>query len=102
MRWLLWWRLGLEGGLGVGKVFPSLGEFGSQPWLPSGWGSLTYRVMEQQDVRVRLTVAVGKSGPLLYFTLGQNFQGSTRVPVRNIPAGFGYSRPRRRGSASRW
>jgi len=29
--------------------------------------------MEQQDIRVRLTVAVGKGGALLYFALGQNF-----------------------------
>ena len=73
VRWLFWWRLGLEGGLGAGKVFPTFGEFWSQPWLPSGWGSLTYKVMEDQEIRVRLTVAVGKSGALLYFALGQNF-----------------------------
>jgi len=73
IRWLFWWRLGLEGGVGVGKVFPSFAEFGPQPWLPSAWGSLTYKVMEDQEIRARLTVAVGKSGALMYFGLGQNF-----------------------------
>jgi hypothetical protein len=73
VRWLFWWRLGLEGGLGVGKVFPSFNEFGPQPWLPGVWGSLTYKVMDQQEMRARLTVAGGKSGVLLYFALGETF-----------------------------
>jgi Omp85 superfamily domain len=73
VRWLFWWRLGLEGGLGIGKVFESFNEFGPEPWLPGIWGSLTYKVMEQQDIRARFTVAGGKSGVLLYFALGQTF-----------------------------
>ncbi len=73
LRWLFWWRLGLEGGLGIGKVFESFNEFGPEPWLPGIWGSLTYKVMEQQDIRARFTVAGGESGVLLYFALGQTF-----------------------------
>lgn len=73
LRWLFWWRLGLEGGLGVGKVFPSFDLFGPQPWLPGAWASLTYKIMEQQDMRARLTVAAGKTGGALYFAIGQNF-----------------------------
>jgi hypothetical protein len=73
IRWLFWGPLGAEGGLGVGKVFPSFAEFGPEPWLPGVWASLTYKVMEAQDVRARFTVAGGKSGVLLYFAIGQNF-----------------------------
>ena len=72
-RWLFWWRLGLEGGIAEGKVFQSFDEFGPQPWLPSVWGSLTYQVMEGQNMRARLTAAVSKSGGALYFAAGQNF-----------------------------
>jgi len=72
-RWLFWWRLGLEGGVAVGKVFENFDDFGSQPWLPSVWGSLTVKVMESQNMRARLTGAVSKSGGALYFAAGQNF-----------------------------
>jgi hypothetical protein len=57
----------------VGKVFPSFSEFGPEPWLPGIWASLTYKVMEEQDIRARFTVAGGKSGVLLYFAIGQAF-----------------------------
>jgi hypothetical protein len=72
-RWLFWRRLGLEGGVAEGKVFPSLDGFGSQPWLPSAWGSLTFQVMKGQNMRARFTGAVSKSGGALYFAVGQNF-----------------------------
>jgi hypothetical protein len=49
------------------------GEFGPQPWLPGAWGSLTYKIMEEQDMRARLTAAMGKTGGALYFAIGQNF-----------------------------
>jgi hypothetical protein len=73
LRWQFWRRMGLEGGFGLGKVFESLDKFGPQPWLPGGWGSLTYKIMEQQDMRARTTVAVGNTGLTLYFAVGQNF-----------------------------
>jgi hypothetical protein len=73
LRWLFWWRLGAEGGVGLGKVFPSFDEFGPQPWLPGAWASLTYQVIEHQDLRARLTGAVSKAGGALYFAVGQNF-----------------------------
>ncbi len=73
VRWLAWRRVGLEGGLGIGKVFPDLSGFGAQPWLPGVWGSVTYRIMEKQDVRARVTVAEGKEGGAFYFAVGQNF-----------------------------
>jgi hypothetical protein len=72
-RWLVWRRIGLEGGVGLGKVFPSFDGFGPQPWLPGAWGSITYKVMENQNMRARLTGAVSKSGGALYFAAGQNF-----------------------------
>ncbi|HTO98134.1 MAG TPA: hypothetical protein VMK66_13885 [Myxococcales bacterium] len=73
IRWLFWKRLGAEGGLGLGKVFPSFDQFGPQPWLPGIWGSFTYKVMAEQDMRARLTLAAGKTGGALYFAVGQNF-----------------------------
>jgi hypothetical protein len=73
VRWLFWWRFGLEGGVAVGKVFDSFDNFGPQPWLPSGWGSLTFKVMDAQNMRARFTGAVSKSGGALYFAVGQNF-----------------------------
>ena len=73
LRWLFWWRLGMLAGGGIGKVFPSFDGFGPQPWLPSGWVGLLYQVMEKSDIRANLTFAVGKSGPALYFGLGQTF-----------------------------
>ena len=72
-RWLFWRRVGAEGGFGIGKVFPSLDEFGPQPWLPALWASLTYKIMESKNMRARLTVAVGNDGGTLYFAIGQNF-----------------------------
>jgi hypothetical protein len=73
LRWLFWWRLGLEAGLGIGKVFPSFDAFGPQPWLPGGWVSITSKLIAQRDVRARLTVAAGRSGGALYFGVGQTF-----------------------------
>lgn len=73
LRWLFWRRLGLEGGFGIGKVFPAFDEFDSQPWLPGGWTSLTYQVMEENDIRARLSLAVGKSEWALYFAVGETF-----------------------------
>jgi hypothetical protein len=73
VRWIVWKRIGVEGGGGVGKVFASFSEFPGQPWLPGVWGSGTYKIMEKQDLRARATVAYGKSGVLFYFTVGQNF-----------------------------
>jgi hypothetical protein len=73
VRWAAWGRFGVEGGFGVGKVFSDLSEFGSEPWLPGVWGSGTYKIMEKQDIRARMTLAVGKSGVLYYFGVGQNF-----------------------------
>jgi hypothetical protein len=73
IRWLAWKRVGLEGGVGIGKVFADFGDFGGEPWLPGIWGSATYKIMEAQDIRVRATLAYGKSGVLFYFTVGQNF-----------------------------
>ncbi len=73
LRWLFWGRLGMLAGGAVGKVFPSLDAFGPQPWLPSGWAGLLYKVMEESDIRANLTFAVGKSGGALYFGIGQTF-----------------------------
>jgi hypothetical protein len=73
LRWLFWWRLGMLAGAGIGKVFPSFDGFGPQPWLPSGWLGLTYKVMEDSDIRVNLTAAIGNSGGALYFGLGETF-----------------------------
>jgi len=73
LRWLFWWRLGAIVGGGIGKVFPSFDGFGPQPWLPSGWAGLLYKVMEDSDIRVNLTAAVSKSGGALYFAIGQTF-----------------------------
>lgn len=73
LRWLFWWRLGAEAGFGLGKVFESFSEFGDQPWLPGGWGSITYKVLAEQDIRARLTLAGSKTGATLYFAVGQNF-----------------------------
>ncbi len=73
VRWLVWRRVGLEAGAGAGKVFPKLGEFGPEPWLPGAWGSATYRIMEKQDMRARVTLATSKSGGAFYFGIGQNF-----------------------------
>lgn len=73
LRWLFWWRLGLQAGAGIGKVFPSFDGFGPQPWLPSGWVGLLYKVMDDSDIRVNLTAAVGNSGGALYFGIGQTF-----------------------------
>ena len=73
LRWIAWKRLGFEAGGGLGKVFSELSEFDDEPWLPGVWGSATYKIMEQQDIRARATVAYGKSGVLFYFTIGQNF-----------------------------
>lgn len=73
IRWLAWKRVGFEAGGGVGKVFSDFSEFFDEPWLPGVWGSATYKVMDEQDIRARVTVAYGKSGVLFYFTVGQNF-----------------------------
>jgi hypothetical protein len=73
VRWLAWKRVGLEGGTGLGKVFADFSDFGGEPWLPGVWGSATYKIMEEQDLRARATLAYGKSGLLFYFTVGQNF-----------------------------
>jgi hypothetical protein len=73
VRWLVSFRVGLEAGAGAGKVFPKVGEFGPQPWLPGVWGSATYRIMEKQDMRARITLATSKSGGAFYFAVGQNF-----------------------------
>jgi outer membrane protein assembly factor BamA len=73
IRWLVWKRVGLEGGVGIGKVFADFGDFGGEPWLPGVWGSGTYKIMEAQDLRARMTFAYGKSGLLFYFTIGQTF-----------------------------
>lgn len=73
IRWLAWKRVGFEAGGGLGKVFSDFAEFVDEPWLPGVWGSATYKIMEQQDMRARVTVAYGKSGVLFYFTVGQNF-----------------------------
>jgi hypothetical protein len=73
VRWLAWRRVGLEGGLGLGKVFPDLEGFGPQPWLPGIWASVTYKIMQQQDMRARVTFAEGKTGGAFYFAIGQNF-----------------------------
>jgi len=73
VRWTPWRRFGVEGGAGIGKVFAELSDFGSQPWLPGVWGSGTYKIMEQQDMRARATLGLGKSGLLFYFALGQTF-----------------------------
>jgi hypothetical protein len=64
---------GFEGGLGIGKVFSDFSEFVDEPWLPGVWGGATYKVMEKQDIRARVTLAYGKSGLLFYFAVGQNF-----------------------------
>jgi predicted branched-subunit amino acid permease len=73
LRWLFWWRLGALVGGGIGKVFPAFDGFGPQPWLPSAWAGLLYKVMDDSDIRVNLTVAVSKSGGALYFSLGTTF-----------------------------
>jgi len=73
LRWLFWWRLGMLAGGGIGKVFPSFDGFGPQPWLPSGWAGLLFKVLADSDVRANLTFAVGNSGAALYFGLGQTF-----------------------------
>lgn len=73
LRWLFWWRFGALAGGAVGKVFPTFSGFGPQPWLPSAWVGLLYKVMEDSDIRVNLTAAVGKSGGALYFGIGQTF-----------------------------
>jgi len=73
VRWAAWTRVGLEGGAGLGKVFPDFSGFHDQPWLPGVWGSATYKIMQEQDMRARATLAYGKSGLLFYFTVGQTF-----------------------------
>jgi len=73
VRWIAWQRLGFEGGAGIGKVFSKFSEFPDEPWLPGVWTSATYKIMDKQDIRARMTVAEGKSGILFYFGVGQNF-----------------------------
>jgi len=73
IRWLVWKRVGVEGGAGVGKVFAEFDEFTDAAWLPGVWGSGTYKIMEERDIRARATIAYGKSGALFYFAVGQNF-----------------------------
>ena len=73
IRWIVWKRVGVEGGGGIGKVYSSFSEWVDAPFLPGVWASGTYKIMEQQDIRARATVAYGKSGVLFYFTVGQNF-----------------------------
>jgi len=73
LRWMVWQRFGLEGGAGVGKVFAEFDEFTDAAWLPGVWGSGTYKIMEDRDIRARATIAYGKSGALFYFAVGQNF-----------------------------
>jgi hypothetical protein len=73
LRWQFWGRLGTLVGGGIGKVFPSFDGFASQPWLPSAWAGLLYKVLEESDIRANLTFAVGKTGAALYFGLGQTF-----------------------------
>jgi len=73
VRWIVWKRIGVEGGGGLGKVFANFSQFGDQPWLPGVWGSGTFKIMDKQNIRARATVAYGKSGVLFYFTIGQNF-----------------------------
>jgi hypothetical protein len=73
IRWLVWKRVGVEGGAGVGKVFAEFDDFTDAAWLPGVWGSGTYKIMEERDIRARATIAYGKSGALFYFAVGQNF-----------------------------
>ncbi|HYP76304.1 MAG TPA: hypothetical protein VER12_10125 [Polyangiaceae bacterium] len=73
LRWMVWKRIGVEGGGGVGKVFAEFSDFPGATWLPGVWGSGTFKIMEKQDIRARATVAYGKSGVLFYFAVGQNF-----------------------------
>jgi hypothetical protein len=73
IRWMAWQRVGFEGGVGVGKVFSDFSEFVDEPWLPGVWGGATYKIMEEHDIRARITLAYGKSGLLFYFAVGQNF-----------------------------
>jgi hypothetical protein len=73
LRWMVWKRIGVEGGGGVGKVFAEFSDFPGATWLPGVWGSGTSKIMEKQDIRARATVAYGKSGVLFYFAVGQNF-----------------------------
>ena len=73
IRWLVWKRVGVEGGAGIGKVFAEFDEFTDAAWLPGVWGSGTFKIMEERDIRARATLAYGKSGTLFYFAVGQNF-----------------------------
>ena len=73
IRWLVWKRVGVEGGAGIGKVFAEFADFTDDTWLPGVWGSGTYKIMEERDIRARATIAYGKSGALFYFAVGQNF-----------------------------
>jgi hypothetical protein len=73
IRWMVWKRVGVEGGAGVGKVFAEFDEFTDAAWLPGVWGSGTYKIMQERDIRARATIAYGKSGALFYFAVGQNF-----------------------------
>jgi len=73
LRWLVWKRVGVEGGAGVGKVFAEFADFTDAAWLPGVWGSGTFKIMEERDIRARATLAYGKSGALFYFAVGQNF-----------------------------
>jgi hypothetical protein len=73
IRWMAWERVGFEGGTGIGHVYSDFSEFFNEPWLPGVWGGATYKVMNEQDIRARMTLAYGKSGLLFYFAVGQNF-----------------------------
>ena len=73
IRWIVWKRVGVEAGSGVGKVFAEFADWWHADFLPGVWGSGTFKIMEKQDIRARMTVAYGKSGVLFYFGVGQNF-----------------------------
>jgi outer membrane translocation and assembly module TamA len=69
----LWRRIGAVGFISFGEVAPAFNEFSFSGIKPAGGIGLRYKIMEKENLNLRLDVAFGKNTSGIYINISEAF-----------------------------
>lgn len=72
-RLAVWRRIGAVGFVGIGEVASRFNDFSWSSIKPSGGLGLRYKIMEKENLNLRLDVALGKNSSGIYINISEAF-----------------------------
>ena len=72
-RLLIWRRIGVVGFVAMGEVASQFKDFSLSDIKPSGGVGLRYKIMEKENLNLRLDVAFGKNSSGIYINISEAF-----------------------------